>query len=65
MKDKNGEVLKSGDRFKYEAGEHHEYSGEIFDCGGVDVIKWDDNNEIISVKDFYHASTDQSLLLKL
>lgn len=65
MKDRDENIIKAGDRFIYQVGEPHECSGEIFDCGGVDVIKWDDDDAIVSVKDFYHQPTDQLIIQKI
>lgn len=64
MKDFEGHELKTGDKFLYQFGEPHQCEGEIFDCGGVEVIKWD-NDKIIAVADFYHQPTDQKILKKI
>ncbi len=65
MKDREGNYIKAGDKFIYQVGEEHECTGEVYDCGGVAVIKWDDDNQIISVDDFYHQPTDQKILQRI
>ena len=65
MKDKDGNTLKAGDRFIYQVGEPHERAGELFSLCGIEVIKWEDDNEIISVSDFYHQPTDQKILQRI
>ena len=65
MKDREGNTLKAGDKFIYQVGEVHECTGEIFDCGGVEVIKWDSDNQITLVSDFYHQPTDQKILQRI
>lgn len=64
MKDRQGNDIRPGDKFIYQVGEQHETTGEVFDCGGVAVIKWEDDG-IISVKDFYHQPTDQKILQRV
>lgn len=64
MKDREGNIIKVGDKFIYHINKIYKCTGEVFDCGGVEVIKWD-NNEIISVKDFYHEPTDKKIIQKV
>jgi hypothetical protein len=65
MKDISGNEIGAGDKFMYQVGEPHECTGEVFNCGGVDVIKWDDGADIMAVHDFYYQPTDQKILKKL
>ena len=64
MIDFEGNKLEVGDKFLYQFGTVNQCVGEIFDCDGLQIIKWDDD-EIVSVKDFYYGPSDSRLLKKI
>jgi hypothetical protein len=64
MRDFRGNIIKVGDKFLYQFDTQYESAGELFDVGGVEVIKWEDTDEVISVKHFYYAQVD-NLILKI
>lgn len=64
MTDRNGESLTVGDRFLYQVGTEFQIEGKLFDVDGTEVIKWNDN-EIISVEDFYYAPSDMKELQRI
>lgn len=61
IKDRLGNIIKVGDRFKYQVGEKHEVIGKIVRKGRGFFIRWEDRKPDIRLFDFWYAPADEKI----